>query len=944
VTEEEGAAARLARLAADRPGDPAIVVDGGDGLTFDSWERRSTAVARGLSGRGVAPGDRIALRFDAEGWPGFAVAYVGVLKAGAVAVLVPAGLAPADAGRILRHSGAVGLVRPAHLALLGSRAWGADEIQVAEAPTAGGPAPKDVAQGHRRRPAEPAEVADLAYPLAPLARPAPLARRHGDGFTRTPRGGGGALVHAWAPGSVGGQRALAAVLAGTVDLAASVARFSPAGFCGLVARLGATACGLTPALAAALSSPGSEPSSLGSVTTVVVSPASGPSAAALAGLFPRATMLDLDAPADSNTEAGADRGPLCVSQVGMVWHEQLAPGSFNLPCLVRRYRGRLDMASLEQALVQLLRRHEPLRTTFELVDGAPLQVVGADRPRPLAVVDLSHLAVTARDGEAGRRIAEATARSFDLVDGPLFAPLVVRLGQDDHLLVVRLHHTAFDDWSVDVFRRQLSALYAAEVKGEAATLPEPATRFVDACRDQHARIDGKAGDEQRAWWREQMKGAPLAVQLPLGDASQIGPDERGAGLPLRHDLPPQLADQVRALAPRLRATPFMTVLAAFGVLLSCRTAQDDLVIASVVAGRDATRLEPMIGCFTRKVLLRLRLDGDPTFPELVARSRAAVLGALAHQDLPFEAVVQDTLGRTASVHGLAAQVPVVFQGETPQRARLILPGLDVGPYEVPASARRERHFSGRQQDSADTGPQWGDGAYLDTFLLLSLLEGDGLALVARGAFDLPATQRLLEDLEALLAGIVAAPDRRLSDLLPLEPSPSPDGDDLVLHGLRLRRSWLEAALSRCPGVADVGVAVTGDGDEARLVAYVVAGRRPPPTLAELRHALWKARPGSPWPAAAVLVESLPRLPDGRVDEAALAGPELAGPPDPDALLLTKLWATAGRRDVTPGSSYWQDFSFLQALAEARAAGLPITDEQVARCRTPEMLAAALASR
>lgn len=650
---------------------------------------------------------------------------------------------------------------------------------------------------------------------------------------------------------------------------------------------------------------------------------------------------------DRVTPVDDSDAPVGASQLGMLWHEQLAPGSFNLPALVRRYRGRLDIEAFEHALAELVRRHEPLRTTFEVAAGTPRQVVRSPTGFHLPVIDLAHLSPPDREAEAARLIAEATTDPFDLVHGPLFAPLLLRLGADDHVLVVRLHHTAFDDWSVDVFRRELSALYPAFVAGQPSPLPELRTTFVDVCRRQQARLDGEAGGEQRARWRARMAGAPLAVQLPLGHPHQVGPDRPGAGEPLRHDLSPDLARQVRALAPRLRATPFMTVLAAFEVLVARRTGLDDLVIASVVAARGSTDLESMIGCFTKKVLLRLRLDGDPTFAELVARTRTTVLDALAHQDLPFDAVVQETLGGPAAAHGLVAQVPVVFQGETPQLARLVLPGLEVGPFEVTASARRERHFSAARDDEAaarPAGPAWGDGAYLGTFLILSLLEeADGLALVARGVYHRPDAKRLLEDLETLLADIVTDPGRRLSELAPVGPAPTPrrDADELELRGLRLRRSRLEAAMATCPGVAEVAVTVT----DARLVAYVVADRHPPPTRARLRQALWAVLPGSPWPADLAIVERLPRLPDGRLDRAGLPAPVLdaAEPPDPDAALLTSLWAEASGRPVTPGSIYWQDFSFLAVVARARAAGLPLTDEQVSRGRTPEMLAAALAA-
>ncbi|MEO5678208.1 MAG: condensation domain-containing protein [Acidimicrobiales bacterium] len=919
----------LAVRAAGAPDDLAIVVDGAEDLTFGSWARRAGELARGLVARGVRPGDRLALRFDAGSWAAFAVAYVGVLQVGAVVVLVPAGLAGPDARRIIAASPVAGLLAPPHLALSAVGAWTATLEEMA---LGKGPHPPPAG-------AQATDPAEICFPLAPLARPRPRVRTHEElAADRLPPSTGW-LAHTWAPGSPEAHRALAHAVSGAGGGAATLARFSPGGLCALVDRLGATTCGLTPGLAAALAS--AVPHPMGSVERVVLSGDAGLEhlQPGLAAAFPAAALVRPDEPAGPAADHGEELPPAGGSQLGMLWHEQLAPGSFNLPALVRRYRGPLDVAAFADALAELARRHEPLRTTFELADGEPRLVVASAGP-PLAVIDLGDLATEARDAEVARLVEGASTRPFDLVTGPLFAPHLVRLGPDDHLLVVRLHHTAFDDWSVDVFRRALSRLYAAFLDGGPPADPGPG-RFSDVCRRQRRHLDGGAEAAERAWWRTEMAEAPFAVQLPLGRPDQLGPDRPGAGEPLRHDLDVDLAGQVRALARRLQATPFMTVLAAFSVLLGRRTAQDDLVLASVVAGRGGAEHEAMIGCFTRKVLLRLHLEGGPTFAEVVARTRTTVLAALAHQELPFDAIVQEAFGRRATAHGLAPQVPVIFQGETPQQARLVLPGIMAEAYQVPAAARRERHFSAERDDrpGVATRPVWGDGAYLGTFLLLSLLESDqGLSLVARGVFHRPAAQHLLDDLEALLEVAVAAPDRPLG----LGSSVDADrpGDELDLRGLQVRASRIRSALEGAPGVAQAAVTAEANDGLPHLVATVVADTDPPPSLARLRTTLWSALPGSPWPTAVAFVSDLPRRADGHLDVTGAGGP--AGPPAEDATTLAAIWSMARAESRGPGDSYWQDFSFLTTLAEARAAGLPITDDQVMRCRTPEMLAAALA--
>ena len=927
---------RLAERAVAEPDRVVLSVNGGGDLTYGAWDARANAVARGLAARDVGPGSRVALLFDAAGWSDFAVAWLGVRRSGAVAVLLSPGAASADLVRALSHSVATGLLCASHLQRPAGPTWVADVADIERAQST-----DPVASG-----VDTEAVAEIVYPPAPLAPPVGTARFHPDSLETLGPGPAvdGRLVHAWAPGSLAGQFALSHALAGAA-LTTRLGPFDPERLCALLADRRAGSCGLTPALAAALLGSGATSNyDLSSVRRVVLS--GPPSAAVRAGLqaaFTRAEVAVIVEPL--RRAPGTDAvGPVAVSQEGMLWHEQFAPGSFNLPCLVRRYRGPLDVAALGWALAEVVRRHQPLRSIFGLVDGRPVQTVAQHRPFSPAIEDLSALDPADRDERAAALLADATSRPFDLTAGPLFEPRLVRLGADDHLLVVRLHHTVFDDWSVDVLRRELSALYTARVAGAPSPLAEPAITFVDLCRRQRAALDGEHGASQRSWWRRELAGAPLAVQLSIsGDGEPPQADE-----PLRLDLPPELARGLRALAPRLRATPFMTMLAAFSVLLSRTTGQDDLVIATVVAHRDGSDVEPLVGCFTKKVPLRLRLGGDPTFPDLVARTRTSLLGSLTHQDVAFDAAVQEGLGGPAADHGVVPQVAVVFQGETPQRVKLTMPELSIGPYEVRAEARRERHFSsGPAKGNSDRDtPVWGDGVYLGTFLILSVLEtAEGLALVARGVFDRPAARNLLEEFESLLAQVVADPDRRISALSP-DAGTSHQSDDVVeLRGFRASRSRIESALGRCPGVDDCAVAVReNDAGEPVLVVYVVAEEgRPSPSLTALRHAVWAAQPGALWPAAAVVVNALVRLPAGSLDVAALPPPDRSGAADPRAELLTAMWREISGRYVGRRNSYWQDFSFLQVLAEAREAGLVLDDWQVARCRTPEMLAAASSS-
>ena len=685
-----------------------------------------------------------------------------------------------------------------------------------------------------------------------------------------------------------------------------------------------------------------------------------------------ASLVGASSP-DGSERSGAV-APLAFSQEGMIWHEQFVPGCQNLPALARRYRGALDVDALERAIGEIVRRHEPLRTTFEIRDGRALQVVRPPVPFRLPRRDLSALAPSAQDGEVERMLAAEGSRPFNLATDPLFAPTLVRLGGDDHVLVIRVHHSVFDDWSVAVFRRELSALYTAFVAGRASPLPEPTTRFSDFAREQRRRLAGTAGAAELSYWRSELAGAPFTTQLPVHDPSLPGGSPQTAPDPVSVVVPPELHRRLRELARQERTTLFMVMLAAFQVLVHRSTGQDDLLVASVVANRNRTELERLIGCFTKKVPLRLRLAPDATFGDVIAGARRALLGALAHQDLPFEKVLQEVLGADATAHGLTPHVAVMFQGVTPRSDELVLPGLVTTGFETSATSRRA-HFIAAPDEPAEEqaapvngAPPWGGGLYLGTFVILSVIDtADELVCQARGAFHPRAVERLLASFRSLLGDLVASPEAPLAKLVPMDhagdgggeaqpagPGATGDGTgrrSVELGGFHVDLGRIEAALSRCSGVRDVAVVDRGtDGARAVLVAYVVAAGPSPPTLGQLRTHLWSEMPGYAWPAAMVLVGSLPRLHSGAVDLDALppmpasAGDEAsAGPPVTGELALAAGWADVlGVRTVGVDENYWQQFSFLELLSPEGAAG-PSAGHHVTRNRTIRTLATALAA-
>lgn len=754
--------ALLATAAAVRPQAVAHVVDGGESLTFGGWERRSDDVARGLVARGVQAGDRVALVFDRARWLDLAVTYVGAHKAGVVAV--PLGRRPGlDLNRVLDHCGAAGVVSPGDVAPGAYQGWAATPAELESAGSAG-PLPTAPTAG---------DIAEILYAPGAMRLPEARARSHHDlvssaaGTPVLP----GSLLHAVPVGSTSGTEALIAPLRDGYGTTVALPRFDVGRLCALVAEGGARSAALPSSVCRMLLGPDLDGGCLSSLPHLLVHGDALPSLQArLAVAFPHTSVTCSPTTASPpGPRAGVvGSAPVPPFLEGMVWHEQFAPGSFNLAPLVRRYRGRLDVAAMEAALNEIVRRHDSLRSTFTIADGLPVQLVWSPRPLLMPLVDLSGLAPSDGNARLALIIGEARTRPMDMVTGPLFQPTLIRLGTDDHVLVVRVHISVYDDFSVGPFRRELSALYTAYRAGEPSPLPDLPLQFADVCRAQRQMLDGPKGDAQRSFWARELAGAPLSVQLPVDDPGQPAGGAHGATEPLTLEVGPEVTAGLRSLARQERSTLFMVVLAAFGVVLQRYTGQDDLLVSTLVGNRTRPELEGMIGCFSKKVLVRLRLSGDPTFCQLVGRTRSAVVGALANQDLSYEDVLQGRLGPDAAAHGLTPQVGVKFQAAVAAADKLSLPGLtpSAAPLALPAG---QRHFlAGPDHDQAVTerpDAPWGGGLYLRTFLGLYLSEVDGrLRLVTEGVFHPPAVERLLGHFHTLLTDIAADPARPVSQL------------------------------------------------------------------------------------------------------------------------------------------------------------------------------------
>jgi acyl carrier protein len=304
-----------------------------------------------------------------------------------------------------------------------------------------------------------------------------------------------------------------------------------------------------------------------------------------------------------------------------------------------RLRGALQVAALARTLAEVVRRHEVLRTTFPVVDRQPVQAIAPPRPFALPLADLAALPAAAREAEVARLAAEQAAVPFDLAAGPLFVVRLLRLGAGEHALLLTLHHIVCDGWSLAILVDEVSAIYAALAAGRACPLPDLAVQYADFAWWQRGRLAGGELERLLGYWRRQLAGMRETPALPGSRSRPRLPTHRGGREVLA--LPAAVSQAVKELCRREGVTLFMVLLAAFKVVLARATGQTDLAIGAPIAGRTTAETETLIGCFVNMLVLRTDLAGNPTFRALLARVRQVALDAYAHQELPFERLVDD---------------------------------------------------------------------------------------------------------------------------------------------------------------------------------------------------------------------------------------------------------------------------------------------------------------
>ncbi|HWM91033.1 MAG TPA: amino acid adenylation domain-containing protein [Thermoanaerobaculia bacterium] len=557
--------------------------------------------------------------------------------------------------------------------------------------------------------------------------------------------------------------------------------------------------------------------------------------------------------------------PLSFGQQRLWFIEQLNPGSaaYNIP-FAGRLRGRLDSGILERSLLEVARRHEVLRTRFLLRDGKPVQVVDPEPFVRLPVIDLTALPADPREAEAARIILAEPHAPFDLERGPVIRVSLVKLGTgegpshhvgtlrsqlpamtgkeaeggEEHALLVTMPHLITDAWSMGIFFRELPAIYEAFRRGETPKLPEIPVQMADYAIWQRGWLQGEVLEEQLRFWRDYLAGAPPVLALPTDHPRPPSQTFKGKRLPMA--LPPEVIRGLKAFNERHGVTSFMTFLAVLDVLLQRWSGLDDIVIGSPVVTRPQAETHPLIGFFLNMAVLRTRMEGDPTFEELLARVRDSALASLAHQDFPFERLTEVMEAVRDPSYPPLVQVSYVLQN-------VHIPQPD---------------FEGiRLVDSWQTDT---DTARFD--LGLGVFEEEGDDTIPQGGFDYntdlwdePTILRMRGHFLALAAGALAEPGRRISELPMLSeaerrqlledwsatdvtrPEQSfleivegfartrPDApalvgtDETVTYAELVRRVEELAAHLRSLGVGpEVGVAVCLERSPERVVAFLAA--------------------------------------------------------------------------------------------------------------------------
>ncbi|HEY0375499.1 MAG TPA: amino acid adenylation domain-containing protein, partial [Pyrinomonadaceae bacterium] len=420
--------------------------------------------------------------------------------------------------------------------------------------------------------------------------------------------------------------------------------------------------------------------------------------------------------------------------------DQLEGGSpfYNSPAAVR-LTGRLDVGALGRTFTEVVRRHEVLRTHFAVAGGEPVQVIEEAAEVSVPVTDLSHLGESEREVEVARLAQQSARHRFELSRGPMLHVGVLRLGECEHVVLLTMHHIVSDAWSIGVLIREVAAIYQAYVNGEPSPLEGLPVQYADYAHWQREWLSGDVLENQLSYWREQLGGELPVMELPTDHVRPSFLRYRGG----QHSfsVSQEVTAQLKQVSQRQGATLFMTLLSAFQVLLMRYSGQEEIVVGTDIANRTRTETEALIGFFINQLVMRTDLSGDPTFEELIERVREVCLGAYAHQDIPFEKLVEELQPERTLSHTPLFQVKFLLQN-TPAES-LEVPGLRSEPVRSESGAAR-----------------------FDLTVAMMEHEGRLMASVQYNSdlFELETINRMCQHFKTLLAGVASDTQQRLSQL------------------------------------------------------------------------------------------------------------------------------------------------------------------------------------
>ncbi|HKD02411.1 MAG TPA: condensation domain-containing protein, partial [Terriglobales bacterium] len=430
--------------------------------------------------------------------------------------------------------------------------------------------------------------------------------------------------------------------------------------------------------------------------------------------------------------------PVTFAQQRLWFLDQLQPNSasYNVAWSIR-ISGQLQIPALERTLNEIVRRHEVLRTVFSEKDGEPVQVVSASQELPLPVRDLS--SHPEREAEAQQAAEREAKQPVDLRNGPLVRAQLLRLSDKEHILLLTLHHIIFDGWSRRIFVQELGALYEAFCAGKPSPLSDPPLQYADYAVWQRRHFQGKHLEKQLAFWKDQLAGVPASLDLPTDRARPAVQSFRGAVKTF--SFPEELSAHLGRFSREQNATPFMILLAAFQTLLARYSGQDDVVVGTPIANRNRTEIEGLIGFFANTLVLRTRVSDSVSFSDLLAQVKHTALEAYAHQDIPFEKLVEELRPERSLSHNPLFQV--LFSLQNAPRQAFELQGLQLQPLEVAGSTAK---FD------------------LSLFLVETAEGLRGRMEYNTDLFDEATIARMLEHYRVLLEGAMANPALPVSQL------------------------------------------------------------------------------------------------------------------------------------------------------------------------------------